>query len=160
MLIALLTLLLCVGAGAIGGVFFGFSSFVMRALASIPDEAGIAAMQRINVVVLNPVFLGTFVGTAVVGAVAAVLATSSWSAPGSAWLLGAAVLYVVGCFGVTMRFNVPRNERLARLAPTSSEARAYWPAYVREWTFWNHVRTVAALTACACAAWALARLVA
>lgn len=155
MFTVLLALLLCTGAGAIGGVFFGFSSFVMRSLADLPAEAGIAAMQRINVVVLNPSFLGVFMGTAVVCVAAAGFALMSWTQAGSAWLLAASLLYGVGCFGATMAFNVPRNERLARLAATSPEARAYWPVYVREWTFWNHVRSVAALAACACAAWAL-----
>jgi len=59
-----LALALCVGAGLIGGVFFGFSSFVMKALAQLPVPQGGAAMQRINVVLLNPLFLGVFVGTA------------------------------------------------------------------------------------------------
>ena len=53
-----LALLACVGAGTVGGVFFAFSTFVMKALAQLPARQGIAAMQRINVVVLNPLFLG------------------------------------------------------------------------------------------------------
>ncbi len=48
----------------VGGIFFAFSSFVMRALAKMPDAEGIAAMQSINVVVINPSFLGAFVGSA------------------------------------------------------------------------------------------------
>lgn len=47
-----LPLLVCIGAGLIGGVFFAFSSFVMKALAELPAAHGIDAMQRINVVVL------------------------------------------------------------------------------------------------------------
>jgi uncharacterized membrane protein len=39
--------------------------------------------------------------------------------------------------------NVPRNEALARLAPGTPEAVAYWPVYLRQWTRWNHVRAVA-----------------
>lgn len=35
-LLDLLTLATALGAGAIGGVFFAFSSFVMRALARLP----------------------------------------------------------------------------------------------------------------------------
>ena len=41
------------GAAMIGGVFFAFSSFVMKALARLPSAEGIAAMQSINIVVLN-----------------------------------------------------------------------------------------------------------
>ena len=155
MLATLLALALCVGAGAIGGVFLGFSSFVMRALAQIPPVAGIAAMQRINVVVLNRVFLGFFMGTAALSIAAIVLALTAWSTPRSPLLLAAGLLYLVGTFGVTMRCNVPRNNQLARLVTDSPEAQAYWPVYVREWTFWNHVRTVAGLVACGCAALAL-----
>jgi uncharacterized membrane protein len=49
-----LKLLVCIGAGIIGGVFFAFSVFVMKALAALPPHQGIGAMQRINVTVLNP----------------------------------------------------------------------------------------------------------
>jgi len=130
-----LSLLICVGAGLVGGVFFAFSAFVMKALAQLPAAQGILAMQRINVVVLNPLFLGTFVGTAV---------------------LAGGLSYLLGSFGVTMAFNVPRNDRLARLAAESAEAAACWPNYVREWLFWNHLRTVASVACAACAAGALA----
>jgi len=53
------------GSSLIAGVFFAFSSFLMKALARIPTHQGIAAMQSINVVVINPTFLGTFMGTGV-----------------------------------------------------------------------------------------------
>jgi uncharacterized membrane protein len=151
-----LALLLIVGAGAIGGVFFAFSSFIMRALTELPAAQGVLAMQRINVVVLNPIFLGVFVGTAILGLGVAGISLVRWGAPGSGWLLAAAVLYVLGCFGVTMRCNVPRNNRLAHLEAKSADAAAYWPDYVREWTRWNHVRTCASLAAAACAGAALA----
>ena len=53
------------GSALVGGIFFAFSSFVMKALARVPAAEGIAAMQSINVVVLNPSFLSAFIGTAV-----------------------------------------------------------------------------------------------
>ena len=52
------------GAALIGGVFFAFSSFVMKALSRVPSAESIAAIQPINVVVINPSFLGSFIGTA------------------------------------------------------------------------------------------------
>ena len=110
------------GAATIGGVFFAFSTFVMRALAQLPAAHGVAAMQRINVVVLNPVFLGTFVGTAVLQGLSALLAIWAWVPIRSPLLIAAAVLYVVGSFGVTMACNVPRNERLSALPAESSAA--------------------------------------
>ncbi len=61
-------------------------------------------------------------------------------------LLGSA-LYLFGAFGVTAGANVPRNDALQRLEPGGAEAAAYWPAYLREWTAWNHVRTAASAAA-------------
>lgn len=155
-MISALALLACIGAGTIGGVFFAFSTFVMQALAQLPASQGIAAMQRINVVVLNPLFLGVFMGTALLCVACVVASLVPWSAPRSALLLAGGLLYLVGSFYVTRAFNVPRNQRLARLDAGSAEAVAYWPVYVREWTYWNHVRTAASLASAACTAAALA----
>jgi uncharacterized membrane protein len=138
-----------IGAATIGGVFFAFSSFVMRALAQLPPAQGIAAMQRINVVVLNPLFLGVFIGTALVQGMAAGLSLVAWVPQRSPLLLAGAACYLIGTFGVTVALNVPRNDHLASLPADSDAARGYWPTYVREWTWWNHVRTVAALASAA-----------
>ncbi|MFT3957115.1 MAG: DUF1772 domain-containing protein [Piscinibacter sp.] len=150
-----LPLLVCLGAGLVGGVFFAFSSFVMKALGGLPAEQGVAAMQRINVVVLNPLFLGVFVGTAVLALVCIVAGFFPWGTARSALLLGAGLSYLIGCFGVTAAFNVPRNERLARLDAAGAQAHEFWPQYLREWLFWNHVRTAAAVVSATCAALAL-----
>src|SRR5262245_20687986 len=139
-MVSALALLTCIGAGTVGGVFFAFSTFVMQALAQLPPGQGVAAMQRINVVVLNPLFLGVFVGSALLAVACIVVSFVSWSAPRSPLLLAAGLLYLVGSFFVTRAFNVPRNQELARLNAESSEATAYWPRYVREWCQWNHVR--------------------
>jgi uncharacterized membrane protein len=147
--ITALALLLCLGAGIVAGVFFAFSTFVMKALSEVPG--GAHAMQRINVVVLNPLFLGAFTGTALLSIVAAGFAIVQWHAWRSPWLLTAAIAYVGGCFLVTLRLNVPLNNRLAKLPPDSPEATQFWPQYVRDWTRWNHVRTAASTIASACA---------
>ena len=150
-MLATLPPLMCIGAAIVGGVFFAFSTFVMKALAQLPASQGIAAMQRINVVVLNPVFLGVFVGTAVLALICVVAGFFPWGTPRSALLFGAGLFYLLGSFGVTAAFNVPRNERLARLDSASEAATLYWPVYVTEWLRWNHVRTAASLASAACA---------
>jgi uncharacterized membrane protein len=150
-----LTLILCIGAGTVGGVFFAFSTFVMQALAQLPASQGIAAMQRINVTVLNPLFLGVFMGTALLALAAAVLAFLPWGAPRSTWLLASGMVYLFGSFLVTVAFNVPRNEQLSRLDAQSAEAATYWSRYLLEWMRWNHVRTAASIASAACAAGAL-----
>ena len=106
-------------------------------------------MQSINIVVINPVFLGVFLGTALASAVLAVTGLVSWSEPGAIWLLAGGLLYLAGTFAVTMAFDVPRNNVLAGLDPDGAEAAASWVRYVREWTAWNHVRTAAAVAAAA-----------
>lgn len=145
-----LTILAALGNGLMAGTFFAFSVFVMGALARLPEEQGMAAMNSINVVVLNAVFLGVFLGTTVVCATLAVEALWAWPSPGSGWRLLGSILYVAGCFLVTMAFNVPLNTALARVASGTVEASNIWRTYQAKWTAWNHVRTVAPLIALAC----------
>jgi uncharacterized membrane protein len=148
-LLFLSTLFAALGSGLIAGAFFAFSSFVMKALSRLPASEGMAAMQSINVVVLNPLFLGVFVGTAVLCAVAAVFAFLRWQEPGSGYLLAGSLLYLIGTFLVTMVLNVPLNDALAAMAPSAPEAKELWAGYLDRWTVWNHVRTIAALAAAA-----------
>ncbi len=135
------------GSALVGGIFFAFSSFVMKALARVPSEEGIGAMQSINVVVLNPSFLGVFMGTAVVSLGAGGLALASWGRPSAPFFLGGALFYLVGTYLVTLRGNVPLNNQLAALSATDPAAPDVWEHYLRRWTMWNHVRTAAAMVA-------------
>ncbi|CAM5368039.1 anthrone oxygenase family protein [Streptomyces aurantiogriseus] len=142
-----LTVLGMLGTGLVAGVFYGFSTFVMKGLASLPPAQGVAAMKAINVTAVTPAFMIVFVGSAGVCAVLAVVTFVLWPGDGRVELLLGSALYLFGSFGVTMIANVPRNNALLKLAPGTAEAAAYWPTYVREWTAWNHVRTVASAAA-------------
>ncbi|MEU6086106.1 anthrone oxygenase family protein [Streptomyces sp. NPDC047085] len=135
------------GAGVVAGVFCGFSTFVMRGLASLPPAQGVAAMQAINVAAVTPPFMLVFAGSAVLCVMIAVVTFVVWPTDGKVELLLGSALYLLGSFGVTMVANVPRNDRLARMTPGTAEAAEFWPAYIREWTFWNHVRTAASAAA-------------
>ena len=154
-LIFALTFLSILGTGLVAGIFFAFSVFVMRALGRLPPSGGIAAMQSINVAVLNPVFFAAFFGTAVLSLVLAVAALVGWSLP---YLLAGSLLYLVGTALVTIVFNVPLNNRLASVTPDSAEAAGLWTRYLSTWTAWNHVRTVTSLAAAACFIMALREL--
>jgi len=151
-----LTLLAALGCGLIAGVFFAFSSFVMKALARLPTSAGIAAMQSINIVVLRSLFMAAFLGTAAVCVIASIYSLFRLQEPGIVYMLVGSALYLVGSFLVTIVFNVPRNEALAKLAPTDPNSANFWSGYVASWTAWNHVRTIAALAAAASFSIALA----
>ena len=135
------------GSAIIAGVFFAFSSFIMKALAKLPSSEGIAAMQSINVVVLNPGFLGTFMGTAALSVVIAVVAIMGWGTPWAPWLLAGAVAYFVGTFLVTGLGNVPLNDQLAAVSARDSGAVPVWQHYLARWTLLNTIRTIAAVVA-------------
>ena len=148
-LLRVLTLIAALGSGLMAGFFFAFSVSVMKALGRLPPAQGIAAMQSINVVVINPVFLAAFFGTAAACVAVAISALSRWNGPGAAYLLGGALLYLVGSFLVTIVFNVPRNNALAAVNHSSAQGGPLWASYLTVWTAWNHVRTAAALMAAA-----------
>lgn len=144
-----LTLFTALGCGLIAGVFFAFSAFVMKALARLPAAEGIAAMQSINVAVINPLFLGVFLGTGAACIFVIIFSLLRWHDPGTVYLLAGGALYLVGSLLVTIVFNVPKNDALASVAPTGPNSASLWASYLTSWTAWNHVRTAAALMAAA-----------
>lgn len=143
------TLLAALGSGLVAGVFFAFSTSVMKALTRIPAPQGIAAMQSINVVIVNPVFLLVFVGTGMLSLAALVLDLIEWSGLSSVFVVVGSALYVIGSFVVTGAANITRNDALDRVDATSAEGAGYWSTFVPQWIGWNNVRLVASLLACA-----------
>lgn len=145
--IIVLVLTALLGAGLMAGVFFVFTVSVMAALARIPSPEGIRAMQSINRTILNPLFLGSFSGTALVSVTLMVLGMLGHLGDGLPWILAASLLYLIGTFFVTAAGNVPMNKKLDTLNPESGDH--YWQIYLRKWTRLNHIRTACALGACA-----------
>lgn len=142
-----LKLFSALGCGLIAGVFFAFSTFVMKALAKQPPSHGIAAMQSINITVINPWFMTVFLGTALACLFLVVLALVMWHQPGAVYSIFGSLLYVLGTVLVTMVCNVPLNDALAIADPNSTDGATLWARYLAEWTFWNHIRTIAAIAA-------------
>jgi uncharacterized membrane protein/ketosteroid isomerase-like protein len=147
--IYLLTFVAALGSSLVGGIFFAFSNFVMKALARVPPAQGIAAMQSINVVVLNRWFFAVFFGTAVGCLALAITSFVRWQKPGAGYLLVGGLVYLIGTILVTIACNVPLNDALAAVDPSSTDAGPVWTNYLKTWTAWNHVRTIAALAAAA-----------
>jgi uncharacterized membrane protein len=143
------TFVATLGSGVMAGLFFIFSNTIMTALGRLPPPGGIAAMQSINVVILNPTFLATFMGTALLSGLLVIAALFRWSEPGSFYLLAGGLLYLVCSIVVTMVFNVPLNDAIEAADPGSAEAAALWARYLSVWTAWNHVRTIGSLAATA-----------
>lgn len=143
------------GSGMSAGIFFTFSNFVMPALARLPKPQGVAAMQSINITVINPLALGTMLGTGALALAAAALGVVDAEGPARWLLIAAAAVYLIGCVGVTAAGNVPLNERLAKLDPEAGEAAELWGHYLARWTLWNTARTVACALTCVGTATAL-----
>jgi uncharacterized membrane protein len=142
-----LTIIAALGCGVVGGAFFAFSGFIMRALARLAPPQGIAAMQSINVVAVTPPLMIALFGTALVCAALVIVALLDRQAPGTGYRIAGCLLYLVGAVGVTMVFNVPLNNALAAADPESAAGATQWAQYVSRWTAWNTVRTVAAIAA-------------
>ena len=142
-----LTLVAAFGCGLMAGLFFAFSVSVMKALARLPSAEGIAAMQSINVAIINSVFLAAFFGTTVACGLIMIASLLRWHDPGAVYLLIGGALYLVGTFLVTLVFNLPKNNVLASVAPANPESASLWTDYLSKWTAWNHIRAAAALAA-------------
>ena len=140
-----LMLLALVGSALMAGTFFVFSTTVMNALAQLPQAEGVRAMQSINRVILNPWFLGAFMGTTLLSLVIGVLAFIGWFPLASTWLMGATGLYLFGTFSSTVFRNVPLNDELAKVKP--EQVPEFWPFYLRQWTRYNHHRTLSSTLA-------------
>ncbi|BBD59435.1 hypothetical protein NIES2109_22200 [Nostoc sp. HK-01] len=143
----LLKLFAVLGCGLIAGVFFAFSTFVMSALARLQPTQGITAMQAINITVINPLFMTVFLGTGAGCIFILVSLLFRWQRTSAIYLLVGSLLYLFGTLGVTIVFNVPLNEALALVKPDSTNGLELWASYLRDWTFWNHIRAVAAFAA-------------
>jgi len=143
----MLTLVTALGCGLNAGVFFTFSSFVMKALARLHPAQGVAAMQEINVAAVGFTFMLALFGTAVACAALTSWALLAWHEPFAPYLLVGGALYLAGTIGPTLAYHVPRNDALARIEP--HDAGDHWARYLSGWTAWNHLRAAAALAAAA-----------
>ena len=148
-LVAVVTVAAALGCGLTAGVLFAFSSFVMQALGRLRPADGVAAMQAINVAAVTPAFMTALFAPAVLCLGLGVVGVLEAGASYGPWLVVGGALYLAGAIGLTIAYHVPRNDRLAGLAPATADAARYWERYQAEWGAWNHVRAAAALAAAA-----------
>src|SRR5689334_6315710 len=89
------------GCGLLGGLYFAFSAFIMRALDSA-GMSGIDAMNAINRVILRSAFMPLFFGTTIAAGALAVIGLLHLEQPRSLWMIVGGAGYVAGMFVVTM----------------------------------------------------------
>jgi uncharacterized membrane protein len=137
-----LLLLTALGCALMAGMFFTFSNFVMKALARLQAPQSIAAMQYINITILNPLFYLVFMGTALISLVLPLSLFFREQQANEIYLIAGSICYLVGVMLVTIVFNVPMNNALEAVEADSEEASKLWKYYLTNWTNWNHVRSV------------------
>lgn len=124
-----------VTTGLLAGLYFAYAVSVMPALKAMPDEMFADVMNKINVVIVNPLFLlGAFFG-----APATAVAYLFWEQ--DAYAVAAAVLAVVTLL-ITFAVNIPLNNALAEGGSRQDfEAR---------WVGFNILRTLTGIASLVC----------
>jgi len=130
-----------VGSGVMAGIFFIFSNTIMTALGKMPPAQGMAAMNHINVVIVNPLFAAAFLGTGLLSLAIGGVAVGRLGEPGALLALIGALLYLVGSLGVTRALSIPLNDALAAAGAAGGDVSALWADYLSRWTIFNHVRS-------------------
>jgi uncharacterized membrane protein len=141
--------------GLVAGTYFGYACSVMLALGRTSDRTFIEVMQKINVVIQNPVFFAALFGAPVASGVALWLHSSD-SGGVSGWTIAALALNVVG-FLITVVANVPLNNALdaAGDPATIADPAAVRRRFERTWNAWNVARAAVTAAAVVCLGLAL-----
>ena len=143
-----------VASGLQAGTYYTWATGVMPGLARVDDRTFVHAMQQMNVAIVNPVFMATFVGAPVLAAVAAASAPTS-SRP---WVV-AGLACAVATVAITAVANVPLNNALdaagdiGRIADVAGVREAFETGWVR----WNVARAITSTASLTALAWAALR---
>lgn len=150
-----LLLLATLSAGLQAGTYYTWANAVMPGLGRSDDRTFVTAFNHMNHVIVNPVFMATFLGTPVLAAGAVIASTPSarpWAVTGLVLALGTVV--------VTVAANVPLNDALDRLdgvRSTAAQLAAGRADFESAWRRWNVVRALTSAGALASFAWAALR---
>jgi uncharacterized membrane protein len=129
--------------GLMAGLFFAFASAVMPGLRGADNRAFVDVMQRINVAIINPVFMTVFLGGLVVTGAAAIVHWRGDGGDALPWIIAGLVLYVA-MFLITMAFNVPLNDKLEAAGDVGriADLGAVRHQFEATWVAWNIVRAI------------------
>ena len=137
-------------SGLVAGLFYSYSCSVNPAFGTLTDSEYIIVMQAINKAIQNPYFFISFIGLLVAYPIAVYSLYSPPTITSFYALLGAAVIYFIGVFGITLFCNVPLNEQLADfqiLTASQHEISAMRKAFEEPWNRYHAIRTLAAILA-------------
>ena len=130
-----------VAAGLVAGLFYAYACSVMPGIGRGDDRTFVEAMRGINVAIVNPVFLLTFLGAPLLAGVAIFLnpGPRPWVIAGFACLV--AMLVITGVV------NIPLNNALESGGDDYAAVRAGFEAV---WVRWNVLRAVVSTAGFGC----------
>ena len=133
----------------IAGLFYAFSCSVNLGLRHLDDAGYLKAMQHINRAILNPWFFISFFGALILlPACTYLYYRYGISQNNVQLLLAAALVYLIGVFGITVLGNVPLNEALDKFNITSAaieEIKIQRKNFEIPWNRLNLLRTIFAV---------------
>ncbi|MFC7446565.1 DUF1772 domain-containing protein [Rhodococcus daqingensis] len=142
-----------VTAGLMAGLFAAFAYAVMPGLGRTDDRTFIAAMQKINVAIINGWFMICFLGALALTVTTLLLHLGSARAT-LPWIIAALVLYIA-VLVITATVNVPLNNELAAAGEHITNPDLVRQQFESRWVTWNIVRAVLSTAAFAALAYAL-----
>ncbi|KDN18644.1 anthrone oxygenase family protein [Amycolatopsis rifamycinica] len=130
-----------VAAGLIAGLFYAYACSVMPGLARGDDKTFVEGMRGINIAIVNPVFLLTFLGAPLLAGVAVFLnpGPRPWVIAGFGCLV--AMLVITGVV------SIPLNDALGRGGDDYAALRARFEA---TWVCWNVLRALVSTAGFGC----------
>lgn len=121
------------------GTYFTWATGVLPGLARVDDRTFVSTMQEVNVAIVNPVFMLTFLGAPLLAGAAVVVAGRD----ARPWTIAAAAL-AAGTVVITVAGNVPLNDALAAAGPVDQieDLAAVRADFESLWTGLNLARTL------------------
>ena len=140
------------GLGA--GVFALYAHTIMPGLHTTDDRTFVGAFQAIDRAIINPWFMTTAFGGALVLTGAAAISNRGTAA--MPWILAALILYLIAVV-LTIVVNVPLNDAIKAAGDPAriDVARVRADFDESRWAAWNLVRIATTTTAFAILAWSL-----
>lgn len=145
-----------VATGLSAGLYYAYACSVMIALGKFDDKTYVEVMNKINVVILNPVFMFSFLGSVAFSIAAAAFHLRSDLRPVLIWIAAATVLNLSSLL-ISGGFNIPLNNHLATAtdAVGTVDFAGLRKDFETPWAAWNIVRALANTAASAALAMAL-----
>jgi uncharacterized membrane protein len=123
----------------------------MPGLARVDDRTFVSAVQQMNLAIVNPIFIATFLGAPLLAGAAAVVADPR----ARPWAVAATVL-AVGTLVISFAGNIPLNDALeaAGRVDRIKDLAAVRADFESLWVKLNAARCVTSAGALGCLAWA------